>query len=216
MTYSLSPITSICFSCFQCFINILLSVHRHNQYFLQHTVALFVKKFLGKSCGCCTHFCWNQVNDGGGKNCAKSFLRLANLLLKLNHLGKMDWFLCIKSWHSIYCLLFFPQPGELDKKYSGLLEKKWTSVIRLQKKVGDFIVSSVILPWCDSLVWNVLLGDGFRSKIIRGREGSQHRWNLNIMVPPSVHLSFYFLLSVCNWMMMKHDSLFFCGVCFYT
>ena len=28
-------------------------------------------------------------------------------------------------------------PGEVDKKYSGLLEKKWTSVIRLQKKVND-------------------------------------------------------------------------------
>lgn len=28
-------------------------------------------------------------------------------------------------------------PGEIDKKYSGLLEKKWTSVIRLQKKVMD-------------------------------------------------------------------------------
>jgi len=28
-------------------------------------------------------------------------------------------------------------PPELDKKYSGLLEKKWTSVIRLQKKVMD-------------------------------------------------------------------------------
>ncbi|XP_013383657.1 lissencephaly-1 homolog [Lingula anatina] len=27
--------------------------------------------------------------------------------------------------------------GELDKKYMGLLEKKWTSVIRLQKKVMD-------------------------------------------------------------------------------
>lgn len=25
----------------------------------------------------------------------------------------------------------------MDKKYSGLLEKKWTSVIRLQKKVMD-------------------------------------------------------------------------------
>ena len=34
-------------------------------------------------------------------------------------------------------------PGEIDKKYAGLLEKKWTSVIRLQKKVRlkevDFI-----------------------------------------------------------------------------
>ena len=28
-------------------------------------------------------------------------------------------------------------PGEIDKKYAGLLEKKWTSVIRLQKKVID-------------------------------------------------------------------------------
>lgn len=28
-------------------------------------------------------------------------------------------------------------PGEIDKKYQGLLEKKWTSVIRLQKKVNE-------------------------------------------------------------------------------
>jgi len=28
-------------------------------------------------------------------------------------------------------------PGEIEKKYAGLLEKKWTSVIRLQKKVMD-------------------------------------------------------------------------------
>lgn len=26
-------------------------------------------------------------------------------------------------------------PGEVERKYGGLLEKKWTSVIRLQKKV---------------------------------------------------------------------------------
>lgn len=26
-------------------------------------------------------------------------------------------------------------PGEIERKYAGLLEKKWTSVIRLQKKV---------------------------------------------------------------------------------
>lgn len=26
-------------------------------------------------------------------------------------------------------------PGEMDRKFGGLLEKKWTSVIRLQKKV---------------------------------------------------------------------------------
>eukprot|EP00096_Caligus_rogercresseyi_P012241 TRINITY_DN506_c0_g2_i1.p1 TRINITY_DN506_c0_g2~~TRINITY_DN506_c0_g2_i1.p1 ORF type:complete len:408 (-),score=136.76 TRINITY_DN506_c0_g2_i1:770-1993(-) len=28
-------------------------------------------------------------------------------------------------------------PGDIDKKFSGLLEKKWTSVIRLQKKVNE-------------------------------------------------------------------------------
>jgi len=28
-------------------------------------------------------------------------------------------------------------PGDVDKKYTGLLEKKWTSVIRLQKKVNE-------------------------------------------------------------------------------
>lgn len=31
-------------------------------------------------------------------------------------------------------------PGEVEKKYGGLLEKKWTSVIRLQKKVSYFIL----------------------------------------------------------------------------
>lgn len=32
---------------------------------------------------------------------------------------------------------FLYQPSDGDKKFSGLLEKKWTSVIRLQKKVVD-------------------------------------------------------------------------------
>ena len=27
--------------------------------------------------------------------------------------------------------------GDVDKKYTGLLEKKWTSVVRLQKRVID-------------------------------------------------------------------------------
>ncbi len=31
-------------------------------------------------------------------------------------------------------------PGDVDKKYAGLLEKKWTSVIRLQKKVRNPIL----------------------------------------------------------------------------
>lgn len=29
-------------------------------------------------------------------------------------------------------------PGEVENKYGGLLEKKWTSVIRLQKKVHTY------------------------------------------------------------------------------
>ena len=34
-------------------------------------------------------------------------------------------------------MTLFIQPEEIDKKFSGLLEKKWTSVIRLQKKVSE-------------------------------------------------------------------------------
>lgn len=30
-------------------------------------------------------------------------------------------------------------PDDNEKKYAGLLEKKWTSVIRLQKKVGQIV-----------------------------------------------------------------------------
>lgn len=36
-------------------------------------------------------------------------------------------------------------PGEVERKYGGLLEKKWTSVIRLQKKVKFYIEHSEIL-----------------------------------------------------------------------
>lgn len=32
-------------------------------------------------------------------------------------------------------------PGDVDKKYAGLLEKKWTSVIRLQKKVKAIFIN---------------------------------------------------------------------------
>jgi platelet-activating factor acetylhydrolase IB subunit alpha len=32
-------------------------------------------------------------------------------------------------------------PGEVERKYGGLLEKKWTSVIRLQKKVCLYLSS---------------------------------------------------------------------------
>lgn len=31
-------------------------------------------------------------------------------------------------------------PGEVERKYGGLLEKKWTSVIRLQKKVNTLLL----------------------------------------------------------------------------
>jgi hypothetical protein len=55
--------------------------------------------------------------------------------------------------------------GDVDKKYTGLLEKKWTSVVRLQKRVPNFI------QW---LLFNYLIthfyllyfaGDGARSQI---------------------------------------------------
>lgn len=35
-------------------------------------------------------------------------------------------------------------PGEVENKYGGLLEKKWTSVIRLQKKVVNTHNSTII------------------------------------------------------------------------
>lgn len=36
-------------------------------------------------------------------------------------------------------------PGEVERKYGGLLEKKWTSVIRLQKKVKFYIHSEILI-----------------------------------------------------------------------
>jgi len=32
----------------------------------------------------------------------------------------------------------YVQPDQADKKYEGLMEKKWTSVVRLQRKVQYF------------------------------------------------------------------------------
>lgn len=43
---------------------------------------------------------------------------------------------------------FVPEP---KTKYSGLLEKKWTSVIRLQKKVRGFISASRVRSFQDHL-----------------------------------------------------------------
>lgn len=42
-------------------------------------------------------------------------------------------------WISLLIVSFSicSQNEEVDKKYAGLLEKKWTSVIRLQKKVRN-------------------------------------------------------------------------------
>lgn len=37
-------------------------------------------------------------------------------------------------------------PGEVERKYGGLLEKKWTSVIRLQKKVKPLSFSEIFSP----------------------------------------------------------------------
>ena len=35
-------------------------------------------------------------------------------------------------------------PGEVDKKFAGLLEKKWTSVVRLQRKVRVSFAKSLL------------------------------------------------------------------------
>lgn len=48
--------------------------------------------------------------------------------LMLNCINSIDFF-------------FFLKNEELDKKYAGLLEKKWTSVIRLQKKVCNYTLT---------------------------------------------------------------------------
>ena len=37
-------------------------------------------------------------------------------------------------------------PGEVDKKFAGLLEKKWTSVVRLQRKVRQNVNSVEVNP----------------------------------------------------------------------
>lgn len=42
-------------------------------------------------------------------------------------------------------------PGEVERKYGGLLEKKWTSVIRLQKKVQRFRNSKIRHPLISSV-----------------------------------------------------------------
>ena len=57
-------------------------------------------------------------------------------------------------------------PGEIERKYAGLLEKKWTSVIRLQKKVnamrvggGGEMESLVITPlWSTRWKMTSILG----------------------------------------------------------
>lgn len=37
--------------------------------------------------------------------------------------------------------------GEMDRKFGGLLEKKWTSVIRLQKKVTLFMLLTMCVKY---------------------------------------------------------------------
>ena len=55
-------------------------------------------------------------------------------------------------------------PGEIDRKYAGLLEKKWTSVIRLQKKVA-------LRPWFDRFVIGLFSsGEWAGRKIVWGGE----------------------------------------------
>ena len=51
-------------------------------------------------------------------------------LLVVTTIGHDVGSLCVTDHSGCYL-----QQGEVEKKYAGLLEKKWTSVIRLQKKV---------------------------------------------------------------------------------
>ena len=51
--------------------------------------------------------------------------------LKLFYLQSVKTNICVKLNKDLSNL----QVGDQEKKYQGLLEKKWTSVIRLQKKV---------------------------------------------------------------------------------
>ncbi len=48
---------------------------------------------------------------------------------------------CPFYFRGVTFTMFLLQPAELDKKFNGLLEKKWTSVIRLQKKVSNYVSS---------------------------------------------------------------------------
>ena len=58
-------------------------------------------------------------------------------------------------------------PGEIDKKYAGLLEKKWTSVIRLQKKVLQtdetcyYIIHANMIETFHNLHLSLLMSDSF-------------------------------------------------------
>ena len=58
------------------------------------------------------------------------------------------------------------QSGEIEKKYSGLLEKKWTSVIRLQKRVSDISYSGITENSCISV--RVLLYNATRTPYFEG------------------------------------------------
>lgn len=61
-------------------------------------------------------------------------------------------------------------PGEIDKKYSGLLEKKWTSVIRLQKKVASIYMHIYL---CDVYcVFGAIAGCDLTPKTNDNREPS--------------------------------------------
>lgn len=61
------------------------------------------------------------------------YVAFEETLLQALELEFVDLFKCFSS-----------QNEELDKKYAGLLEKKWTSVIRLQKKVSRDLMDLLV------------------------------------------------------------------------
>lgn len=46
-------------------------------------------------------------------------------------------------------------PGEIERKYAGLLEKKWCSVIRLQKKASTVLL--YLFVYCTRVLHAILL-----------------------------------------------------------
>ena len=59
-------------------------------------------------------------------------------------------------------------PGEVEKKYNGILEKKWTAVLRLQKRVRAHWIS-LYYPVICLLLSSIALTPGIGTSAIGKR-----------------------------------------------